>query len=163
MNERVYSGKVTHPGGGARDATAQLEAELVPLLATARGVLRRLAPHVHPELDVEGLRLLLCVDRFVEQHGRGVRGAELVESLGVHKSSVSRGVAQLEQLGLLARTPDPRDARASLLRVTEDGASCLAAGRLHRHDEIAEALSSWTEEEIEQAAVLLRRLIADLG
>lgn len=135
----------------------------MPLLATARGVLRRLAPYVHPALDVEGLRLLLCVDRYVGQTGRGVRGAELVEALGIHKSSVSRGVGQLEELGLLTRAPDPRDARASLLQLTTQGNECLAAGRRHRHDEIAAALSSWKEEEIEAAAVLLRRLINDLG
>jgi DNA-binding MarR family transcriptional regulator len=163
VNEWVYPGQVMQTAADVRDATSQLEAELVPLLATARGVLRRLAPHVHPELDVEGLRMLLCVDRFVEQSGRGVRGAELVESLGIHKSSVSRGVGQLEQLGLLTRTPDQRDARASLLQLSQHGAACLAAGRRHRHDEIAAALSSWKEEEIEQAAILLRRLIADLG
>jgi DNA-binding MarR family transcriptional regulator len=135
----------------------------VQLLAAARGVLRRMAPAVHPDLDAEGLRLLVTVARFCERSGRGVRGTELVEVLGVHKSSVSRGVSHLEELGLLARAPDDRDARAHLLTLTERGQAGLEEGRRRRSDEIATALAGWTPEEVEAAAAVLHRLNTDLA
>jgi DNA-binding MarR family transcriptional regulator len=150
-------------GGGAADPRAELHAELVHMLAKARGVFARLAPQVHPRLDGEGLRLLLTVERVCENTGRGARGADLVAALGVHKSSISRGVTYLEGLGLLTRTPDDRDARAHLLEPTEEGARCLAAAHRQRDQEVAAALAGWSNEELCAAASVLRRLTADLG
>lgn len=148
---------------GSTDPRALVHAELEHLLVTARGVLGRHAPSVHAGLDGEGLRLLLAVERVSRRTGRGARGSDLVEGLGVHKSSISRGVSQLESLGLLTRTPDERDARAHLLELSEEGATCLAAGRRRRNQEVADALASWSDEELRDAAALLRRLTADLG
>lgn len=150
-------------GGGAADPRAELHLELVHMLAKARGVLGRLAPDVHPRLDGEGLRLLLSVERVCASTGRGARGADLVDALGVHKSSISRGVAYLEGLGLLTRTPDDRDARAHLLELTEQGAQCLGAVHRQRDQDVATALAGWSDEELQAAAAMLRRLTADLA
>jgi DNA-binding MarR family transcriptional regulator len=133
------------------------------MLAKARGVLARLAPQVHPRLDGEGLRLLLSVERVCESTGRGARGADLVDALGVHKSSISRGVTYLEGLGLLTRTPDDRDARALLLEPTEEGARCLATAHRQRDQEVAAALADWSDQDVCAAAAVLRRLTTDLG
>jgi hypothetical protein len=52
--------------------------------------LARLAPQVHPRLDGEGLRLLLSVERSARAPDAEPGAADLVDALGVHKSSISR-------------------------------------------------------------------------
>lgn len=52
-----------------------------------------------------------------------VRTTELAAALALKSSTVSRHIARLEQLGLVQRTVDPADARASLLTLSDAGHS----------------------------------------
>jgi DNA-binding MarR family transcriptional regulator len=52
---------------------------------------------------------------------RGVRLSDLAESLHIAPRSATEVADGLEARGLVARTPDPGDRRAVLLRATEDG------------------------------------------
>ncbi|KHL11241.1 UNVERIFIED_CONTAM: hypothetical protein LK11_43950 [Mumia flava] len=112
---------------------------------------------VHPELDFAAYLLLLAVNDANE--GRdGVRGTELADAVGVHKSTVSRGLSQLHRLGLVEREIDPSDGRARLVRVTETAASRLASVRAARRARLAEAIADWDEEDLDALARLLDRL-----
>jgi DNA-binding MarR family transcriptional regulator len=68
-----------------------------------------------------------CVFRFVEPHGS--RLTELAERSGYTKQAVGEAVSDLEQLGYVARVPDPVDKRAKLITITEQGERALEAGR----------------------------------
>jgi DNA-binding MarR family transcriptional regulator len=50
-----------------------------------------------------------------------VRTTELAAALALKSSTVSRHIARLEQLGLVRRTGDPTDARATLLTLSATG------------------------------------------
>jgi DNA-binding MarR family transcriptional regulator len=50
-----------------------------------------------------------------------VRTTELAAALALKSSTVSRHIARLERLGLVQRTGDPADARASLLTLSDAG------------------------------------------
>ncbi|GLX97984.1 MarR family transcriptional regulator [Herbidospora sp. NBRC 101105] len=63
-----------------------------------------------------------------------VRLGDLAAHEGVSAPTLSRVVGGLENLGLVARTPDPADGRASLISLTPEGEAEL--GRL-RGDSIA--------------------------
>lgn len=58
----------------------------------------------------------------------GTRITELAERLGVSKQAVSQLVDDLEQLGVVSRTPDPDDARARRVVFTERGRAGLLEG-----------------------------------
>ena len=49
-----------------------------------------------------------------------VRTTDLAAALALKTSTISRHLARLEQLGLVQRTADPADARASLLTLSDD-------------------------------------------
>jgi DNA-binding MarR family transcriptional regulator len=70
-----------------------------------------------------------------------VRTTELASALALKNSTVSRHLARLEQLGLVQRTGDPADARASLLTLSDEGR------RLH-----AVLVGAWEEILSEQLA-----------
>ncbi|MEV8586052.1 MarR family winged helix-turn-helix transcriptional regulator [Streptomyces sp. NPDC051180] len=55
-----------------------------------------------------------------------VRQSELIQSLGLDPSTVTKMLQRLEQCGYVRRSPDPADRRAVLVEATEEGASLRA-------------------------------------
>nr|WP_269809815.1 MarR family transcriptional regulator [Kineosporia rhizophila] len=68
--------------------------------------------------------------------------AELAAGRGVSHQTVSRMVTELEQLGLLGRSPNPEDARGYLIAISDRGRSALEADRQARRDRIGAAISA---------------------
>src|SRR5919107_1359087 len=61
-------------------------------------------------------------------HQGPMRLSGLASVLGLDASTVSRHARQLEDRGLLERTGDPDDGRASPIAVSTHGAACLTRG-----------------------------------
>lgn len=73
-------------------------------------------------------------------------------------------VRRLEAAGLVARAPDPQDARAVLIRITPDGVTALRQARADRGaviDPHVEQLSEEDRECLTNAVKVMRRLIDD--
>ena len=58
--------------------------------------------------------------------GARLRRVDLAERLGLTASGVTRTLLPMEKLGLVAREPDPRDARVGYAVLTEAGQQLLA-------------------------------------
>jgi DNA-binding MarR family transcriptional regulator len=95
-------------------------------------------------------------------HQGPMRLSALAHGLGLDASTVSRHARQLEDRGLLERTDDPDDRRASQVAVSELGRSCLVKGFEARRHVVADALQGWTEEERETLRLLTHRLTQSL-
>jgi DNA-binding MarR family transcriptional regulator len=87
-----------------------------------------------------------------------IRGRDLAEYTELDRSTISRTVADLVDAGLVDRGTDPLDARNMVLSLTPTGQDAL--GRLWSawHEELATAMSDWTETERNTFAILLSRL-----
>jgi DNA-binding MarR family transcriptional regulator len=139
-----------------RSPLGELEVELTRLMRRARSAQQRVAAEVHPDLDSAGYAVLIAVRDLAEQHG-GARGGEVSEVLGLHKSTTSRNLTTLEELGLVERVPDPDDARARQVRLTEDGRAALARSVSGRRERLRALLASWDAGDLAELARLLRR------
>ena len=100
----------------------------------------RAASQLYGDLPSFGWALLLPLERDGDQ-----RCSALAAQVGVDVSVASRQLAVLERLGYVERRPDPRDGRASLLRLTAAGADALAGARALRADWALSALADWDE------------------
>ncbi|BCI54060.1 MarR family transcriptional regulator [Mycolicibacterium litorale] len=72
-------------------------------------------------------------------------------------------VRRLEDAGLVTRTTDPADARAVLIRITDDGRRVLTQARIDRAAAInprLEQLSSQDRETLAAAVDVIKRLLA---
>ena len=138
-------------------AFGELEVELSRLLRRARSAQQRTAADVHPDLDSAGYAVLVTV-RDLSASGGGARGNDISEVLGLHKSTTSRNLAALEDLGLVERVPDPADARARQVRLTTQGASSLERSFAGRSERLRARLSGWESGDIAELARLLRQL-----
>jgi DNA-binding MarR family transcriptional regulator len=91
-------------------------------------------------------------------HQGPMRLSALAGVLGLDASTVSRHAKQLEDRGLLERTGDPDDGRASRVAVSEQGSACLAHAFAKRRELLGHAFEGWSEEDRETLRVLLHRL-----
>jgi len=146
-------GRVADPAAERRVATAAVERELAMLFRRARSLSRATAKEVHPGLEAAEYGLLLLI-----AESGPMRGVDVVERLGLDKSTVSRQLADLVSLGLLERVPDPTDGRARLVRLTETGQRRLRQVRQERRRRMRERFAEWSTEDLQQLAHYLERL-----
>ena len=110
------------------------------ILAAFSNVVRRTRTLATPDGTMGDVPAsVIAVLGLLSDHGELRLGA-LAGDLGVDTSVVSRTVALAVQRGLVARRPDPRDGRASLLSLTERGVECLAERRNQRLRLLVESL-----------------------
>jgi DNA-binding MarR family transcriptional regulator len=142
---------------------ADIEQELSALFRRSRSASLRLARRVHPEMDAAGYALISQIELGTASGGAGVRASDVALALGLDKSTVSRGITQLENLGLIERVGDPDDGRARLLRLTTTGAERFGAMRAQRQTEFRAILDRWDTPDLADLGRLLSRLNADLS
>lgn len=91
--------------------------------------------------------------------GGSLRRIDLARQLGLSASAVTRALLPLEKVGLVAREPDPRDARASRAVLTEVGRERLAEADETFGAKAATLLGRLSPEEVAELVRLLRLIV----
>ena len=143
----------TDPREARTDAVRALEAEFGELITQFRRVILENAHRLSPGMLPGAYKVFTTIVRR-----ESVTLSALAESLMADKGQISRTVRELENLGLVVRTPDPTDGRSSLLSPTPEGLERLAAARHPRDSALADSLESWEIADIERLAHLLHAL-----
>ncbi|MFL6105482.1 MAG: MarR family winged helix-turn-helix transcriptional regulator [Marmoricola sp.] len=133
-------------------AIRDLEHEIGKLLRRVRRGLAERAALVDPSLNATAYPLLITLNEFGPH-----RAADLADLFALDKGAVSRVVHQLLELGLIERTPDPNDGRASILQVSDEGRNRLAILADQRREEFGARLSGWNPDNIQELARGLAR------
>lgn len=143
--------------GAASTHQAGLGSELLGVIAR----LNRLATQrIRLPLPWAQARLLSTIDDQGE-----ARISDLAELDHCSQPTMTTQVRRLEDAGLVARTPDPDDARAVRIRITPEGKTMLTQVRADRAaviDPRIERLSDEDREILSAAVGALHRLLDDL-
>ncbi len=91
---------------------------------------------------------------------QGMSVSEIAEMIGVDQPRASRLVNDSAERGLVTRRADEKDARRSVVELTEAGRTLLATANATRRTAVAEAVANFTAEETAQFAALLTRFVA---
>jgi DNA-binding MarR family transcriptional regulator len=135
------------------EAVLRLEAQMAELWRRSRARIRTLARQVHPQLDPASYPVLAVLVRDGPQ-----RSSALGVVLELDKSTVSRQVDAAVRLGLVERVPDPTDARARLVGLTEEGRARMGSQRAQQLDRWRSSLTAWDVADVEQLTALLQRI-----
>ncbi len=111
----------------------------------------------HGGIDPSGFPML----RWIEVWGP-LRLTDLAERIALDASTVSRRVRDLEGKGLVSRTADVDDQRASLIELAPEGRRFLARAREVHRQVLEEALAGWPTADVQAFGDLLRRFTAAL-
>lgn len=91
------------------------------------------------------------------------RATNLAARLGVSPPVLSRHIAELEELGLVVRRPDPADGRAQLVALSEEGAQQVRDFEEYRSARLRDYLAEWSEEDALEAGHVLQKLTESLN
>jgi DNA-binding MarR family transcriptional regulator len=130
-----------------------IEQELRRLFRRTRAFYGTAAAAVQPPLDDALYTLLMLVAAEAP-----VRSVDLAQRRSVSKSVISRQVAALTDLGLLARHEDPTDARAAVIVLTEAGRQAADAVNAARRAYLGRLFHGLTQDDLAQIAYSLGRL-----
>ena len=92
-----------------------------------------------------------------------MRLTELATALHVSGPAVSRQVQLLQDKGLVERTQDESDGRATIVRLSPKGVEAVTEAANTRRALLRQVLAEWTDDYIEQAAPVLERLAGELA
>ena len=138
------------------DPITDLEAEFADIWRRGRIQMRARARAIHPRLDPTCYPLLVLLSRH-----DAIRMSDLLSDLGLEKSTLTRQIDSVVRLRLVERHPDPNDARARLVALTDEGRSRLDEGATTATAVWRERLSRWNPDDVRQLADLLHRLAVD--
>jgi DNA-binding MarR family transcriptional regulator len=88
--------------------------------------------------------------------------SDLAICCGLDASTVSRHAKNLEDQGLVARSGDPQDRRASRLELTDAGRSYIAEHMALRARLLGDALAGWPDDDRNDFLRLTQRLASSL-
>lgn len=129
-------GKATAVGGDRDEAIERIAASLLTAsrMVTQSRLQEMLCRRAGVHLDRSGSMVLYKL----HEGGDDLRLIDLAERLGLDATTVTRKVQQLERDGMIRRSTDPDDARASRLALTAEGRDSI--------DRLLEARRGWFEE-----------------
>jgi DNA-binding MarR family transcriptional regulator len=110
------------------------------------------------DIDQAGLAILYALHTARVS----LRVTDLAERLGIDAPAVTRKAQRLERLGLVSRARDTEDARASLLRLSEQGQEAISRFLLARQQWLTTLLADWPPEERHDFARLICRFAGDI-
>ena len=87
--------------------------------------------------------------------------SEIAEAIHVDQPRASRLVNEAAERGLVTRRADERDARRSVVELSEAGRALLESANATRRSAVTTALAGFTPEEIETFSRLLSRFVQD--
>jgi DNA-binding MarR family transcriptional regulator len=124
----------------------------------------RLIHGIKAQHAAEGGRDLAALILLFPLHRLGpLRQSALAELVHADPSTVSRHVAALIEQGLVQRTADETDGRASRLVVTDAGRAALGQVRAEREAHLARATADWPAADLSALTHLFGRLLDDLA
>jgi len=129
------------------DAVRAIEDEIGVLVRRLRRAIAERAHAIHR--DLQGASYLVL--GWLADNGP-VRASAIVEVFGTDKGSLSRQLQHLEELGLVERTPDPADGRATLVSASAEAVRRLAQVDEDRRASLNDRLGDWSVAELEAFA-----------
>lgn len=135
------------------DAVRALEAEFSELFTHVRRLFAENANRLSPGMLPGAYKAFTTIVRR-----ESTTLSALAEALDTDKGQLSRTVRELEELGLVTRTPDPTDGRSSLISATADGLTRLREVRAPRENALSNALDRWDVDDIRELTRLLHAL-----
>ncbi|MFJ4712793.1 MarR family winged helix-turn-helix transcriptional regulator [Streptomyces sp. NPDC088785] len=115
----------------------------------------RILPHDCPAGSAAVLALL-------KRYG-DMRMSRMAELMAVDMSVASRHVAHTADRGWIERRPDPADRRSRILTLTAEGHAQMDELDARTTELLAERLSDWSDDEVNQLIALMTRLRDSFG
>jgi DNA-binding MarR family transcriptional regulator len=158
MREKATS--VRAAGPEQSDAVRGIESALHALARCLKQ--SRLHEFLQAQARVDADQAGLAILYVLHLEGSGLRVTDLAEQLRIDAPAVTRKAQQLERSGLVSRSRDTADARATRLQLTAAGRRTIGRFLAARRKWLTSLLAGWPEPEQAEFARLLRQFTSDI-
>jgi DNA-binding MarR family transcriptional regulator len=123
-----------------------------------------LADELQRRIAADGFEDSRFADGVLFQHlvAGPVTISTLAEKLGVTQQAASKSIADLSNRGYVSRRPDPADARARIVVLTDRGQAVIEAARKHRATLDTELRQTLGDAKVDKARLLMIDIINHL-
>lgn len=127
------------------------------LAALNAQVIRR----VDSSLSLHGISFteFMVMQHLKESVNQCMRRIDLAEQIGLTASGVTRLLSPMEKIGLVQKEKNPRDARVSLVKITETGVQMLADASVSFERSAEKLFATIETPQLEQFAQISKRLL----
>lgn len=146
---------------GREQAIEELESALYSLGRSLRG--SRLHEFVLAAAGVDVDQAGMAVLYVLYLQASSLRLTEIADQLRIEAPAVTRKAQQLERLGLIVRSQDPEDGRATRLGLTASGRRTIKRILVARRRRLTTLLAGWPAAEQIELARLLHRFTEDFA
>jgi len=146
---------------GGTAARHELLARLRDVLKAVR-IFKNTLPPRRLSVPAGTLGILATINDIAAPADAGCHVKDLAARSALDPSTVSRAVGALVRSGLVERSADPADGRASTLGLTSHGREVLSDVTGWYDDQLADALKDWSHEDLAALGALLQRFCDDL-
>jgi DNA-binding MarR family transcriptional regulator len=145
---------------GHVEVIGEIEAALHSLARSLKQVALHefLLAEARVDVDQAGLAALYVLHLA----GTGLRLTDLADQLRIDAPAVTRKAQQLERAGLVSRTADLQDGRASRLQLTPQGRRTINRFLVARRAWLTSLLAGWPLTEQTELARLLRQFTSEI-
>ena len=120
------------------------------MIRRIRRVIGERSRAVHPDLQSSSYLMLT----WLNQHG-AQRASAMAEAFGIDKGAISRQVQHLLDLGLVDRSPDPDDGRATLVSISAEAATRVLELNETRRRWLDDRLGDWPDSDLSEFVRML--------
>ena len=121
----------------------------------------RLLKRVDSQLSIHGISftefMVMC--QLSEAPGNTMRRIELAESIGLTASGVTRLLLPMQKIGLVEKQENPRDARVSLVRLSDAGMRLLKDASVSFEQSTTALLQPIDDQQTQQFLKLAEKLL----
>jgi len=152
------------PAASAQAAPGKVIGEIgASLYSLARSLKRgRLHDFLLAQARVDADQAGLAILYVLHLAGANLRLCDVAEQLRIDAPAVTRKAQQLERSGLVSRTQDQADARATRIQLTANGRRTISRFLAARRTWLTSILVGWSDAEQADLARLLRRFADDM-
>jgi len=141
------------------DARHELLSRLQDVMKAVR-LFKNQLPPLPASVPAGAFSVLATIDTVASDEG--CHSKELAARCALDPSTISRAVAHLVRSGLVQRTADPVDGRASVLAMTPHGREVLGEFFGWYESRLSDALAAWSVQDLHTLSALLQRFSDDL-
>ncbi|WP_299082474.1 MarR family transcriptional regulator [uncultured Paraglaciecola sp.] len=105
-----------------------------------------------------GLTEYLVLDTLMSISTRALKRIDIADNLGKSASGITRVLLPMEKTGLITKDIRERDARVSLVKITDSGATIFEDATVTMQQKCSQIFENWSEDDISLVSRLLGKI-----
>lgn len=149
-------------GGGRLDKTTEFNDSIDALLKEIH-ILKKARTQAYGHFQNSDMNILRCIAKYEKKHDIPPTALLISKQLGITQATITPMIDRMVKNNQVKRMVSPKDKRAKLLAITEEGQKILKENNQMEREQVEALLSYLGEEDTRESIRLLQKVTRYLG